>query len=71
MINLPELLQDASALEFAIRDQLRMQATERLRNMAVPAYRAMGCKDIWKLLRPEVLPFDRLVIRREQGWSMI
>lgn len=48
-----------------------MQTPEGLGHVAVPADRTISRKDVWKLLRPEILPFDRLVIRRKQGWSVI
>lgn len=59
------ILPDAPRLCFAIDYQLRMRPAEILRNVAVPADWTVGFEDLRKLLGPEFLPFDRLMVRTE------
>ena len=55
----------------AIHNQFRVFAPERLGDMATPANRPMGRKQLGKLLRLEFVPLGCLVIRPQQGWDMV
>lgn len=55
----------------AIHTQFRIFVPERLGDVATPADRLMGRKQLGKLLRLEGAPLSRLAIRPDEGRDMI
>ncbi len=55
-------LHDSSRLQLSIRYQFWMEATEALRDVAIPADGLMGGKDFRKLLRADAFPFRRFEV---------
>jgi hypothetical protein len=64
-------LADALGLKFPIHDQFRVRSTERFRDVAVPADRTVGFKNLRKLLGAELFPLHRGVIGTKKRGDMI
>src|SRR2546423_6733114 len=62
-----------SSLAFlgSVRYQLRVQATETLRHVTVPADRLINPKNVWELFRSQIFPFRRLEVGAEQSGRVI